>query len=131
MSTIQSRIQLKRDTTENWNANSNFIPLKGEMIIYTDRYQVTKSVAVRDAEGDPIFENGEKVMEDKVFDVPGLKIGDGLAYLIDLPFVDDELTEQLTDHIQNGEIHFTAKMNQEEKNNQIVEGETLLFTPFV
>ena len=40
--------------------------------------------------------------------IPGIKIGDGLAYLIDLPFTDSELI----DHINNTTIHVTA----EEKN---------------
>ena len=33
---LNTRIQLKRDTTENWNNAKGFIPLPGEIIIYTD-----------------------------------------------------------------------------------------------
>jgi len=36
MSTINTRIKLKRDTTANWNAARGFIPLEGEVIIYLD-----------------------------------------------------------------------------------------------
>ena len=32
----KGRIQHKHDTTENWNKAANFIPLQGEIIIYTD-----------------------------------------------------------------------------------------------
>lgn len=32
----KGRIQHKHDTTENWNKAENFIPLEGEIIIYTD-----------------------------------------------------------------------------------------------
>ena len=39
--TINTRIQLKRDITANWNNARGFIPLKGEVIIYED-YQVLK-----------------------------------------------------------------------------------------
>ena len=33
---IKTRIQNKNDTSENWAKAVNFIPLKGEIIIYTD-----------------------------------------------------------------------------------------------
>lgn len=33
--TIKTRIQLKNDTEENWNKAINFVPLKGEVIIYS------------------------------------------------------------------------------------------------
>ena len=38
-SKIDTRIQFKRDTTENWNNARGFIPLAGEVIVYTD-YEV-------------------------------------------------------------------------------------------
>ena len=34
--TIKARILAKRDTTANWNNASGFIPMLGEIIIYTD-----------------------------------------------------------------------------------------------
>ena len=42
--TINSRIQLKRDTTEHWNQASGFIPLPGEVIVYTDYESYQKEV---------------------------------------------------------------------------------------
>ena len=36
MSTINTRIQHKIDTAENWVKATNFYPLKGEIIIYSD-----------------------------------------------------------------------------------------------
>ena len=36
---IQTRIQNKNDTSENWAKAVNFIPLKGEIIIYNDTLQ--------------------------------------------------------------------------------------------
>lgn len=62
MATINTRIKLKRDTTAHWNAATGFIPLAGEVIIYTDYRS----------------ENGT--------DVPGMKVGDGQTYVQDLPF---------------------------------------------
>ena len=35
-SKINTRIQLKRDTTENWGKARGFVPLAGEIIVYTD-----------------------------------------------------------------------------------------------
>lgn len=34
---IKTRVQQKSDTSENWAKAVNFIPLKGELIIYTDK----------------------------------------------------------------------------------------------
>lgn len=95
MKTLETRIQSKRDTTANWNSRLNFIPLKGEIIIYTDREK---------------DENGN--------DVPGLKIGDGLAYCIDLPFVDAVLRQKLLDHLSDQEVHITQE-ERERWNNKI------------
>ena len=33
---INSRIQLKTDTSSNWSKATNFIPKKGEFIFYSD-----------------------------------------------------------------------------------------------
>jgi hypothetical protein len=104
--TITTRIKLKRDTTSNWNNAVGFIPLQGEVIIYTD-YQ-TKSWTVE--------EYGETVT--KTVNIPGLKIGDGLAYVQDLPFVDEELREKLMNHINNMDIHVTLA-DKEFWNNKV------------
>lgn len=54
LDTVNGRIKLKRDTTANWNAATGFVPLEGEVIIYTD-YQVTqKEVNNYDPEANPI-----------------------------------------------------------------------------
>lgn len=36
---IKTRIQNKNDTSENWAKTVNFVPLKGEIIIYNDTLQ--------------------------------------------------------------------------------------------
>lgn len=64
---IKSRIQLKNDTEENWNKAINFIPKKGELIIYN-------------------AESGENI-NDKARLFPRLKVGDGTTPVIDLPFI--------------------------------------------
>ena len=90
---IDSRIQLKRDTTENWNAARGMIPLAGEVIIYNDYKTIQKEI------------DGEL----KTVYVPGIKVGDGQAYVQDLPFVDDELRQIIMDHITNENIHVTLR----------------------
>ena len=89
--TINARIQLKRDTTANWNAARGFVPMAGEVIVYTDYSSYQKEV------------NGQI----KTILIPGIKIGDGGAYVQDLPFVDEDLRDTLMDHINNMDLHVT------------------------
>ncbi len=91
--TINTRIQHKRDTTKHWNAARGFIPKDGELIIYTD-YQIT----VKEIGG----------IKTEVY-VPGVKIGDGRAYVQDLPFVDEELRSRIIAHINNPNIHVSTQ----------------------
>lgn len=68
------------NTVSGWNAQTSLISEKNAIYVYTD-YDTD--------------ENGNVV--------PGIKIGDGLAYLIDMPFVDAVMQE----HMQNTVIHVT------------------------
>lgn len=68
-------------TTAGWNAQPTLISSKDTIYVYTD-YDTDES--------------GN--------DVPNIKIGDGLAYLIDLPFINAIEME----HINNSDIHVTA-----------------------
>ena len=110
---INSRVKHKTDTTANWNAAIGFIPLKGEIIVYSDRYSKTES-------GVTTYE-------------PGIKIGTGTAYVQDLTFIGDKEAKDLLDHIRNTSIHTseTEKAFWNDKLNvndeQEVHGETLLF----
>ena len=124
--TINSRIQLKRDTTANWNATQGFIPMPGEVIIYED-YE-TKTYTVE--------EYGETVT--KTIQIPNIKIGTGNAYVQDLAFVDEKTRDILIDHINNHDIHVTLqeklfwnnKVNIDDAYAQIhheLEDETLIF----
>lgn len=92
MSTVNGRIKFKRDTTANWNAARGMVPLEGELIVYLDYKTITKEV---DGVNQTVY-------------VPGIKIGDGAAYVQDLPFVDDEVRDTLMQHISNNDIHVTS-----------------------
>ena len=147
--TIKTRIQLKNDTETNWNKAINFVPLKGEIIIYSaDDSHPFSRIKVGDGittvinlpfinangingktiyadtiinwkanpsfipnKGDIIiFFDKTKIVEDgKEIDIPGFKIGDGKAYNIDLPFVGDDIVEQLLAHINDTVRHITAQ----------------------
>lgn len=95
--TVNTRIQLKRDTTENWNNAVGFIPLAGEVIVYTD-YE-TKTYQTE--------EYGETVT--KTVQIPNIKIGTGNAYIQDLAFVDEKTRDILMAHIQDHDIHVTLQ----------------------
>jgi len=72
MDRINTRIKLKRDTTKNWErVQATFIPLEGEMIIYTDY----REESYLDDKGEP-----------QTRYIPAIKIGTGNAYLGDLQF---------------------------------------------
>lgn len=115
MSVVNTRIKLKRDTTENWNNALGFIPLEGEVIVYED--YATKTYTIE--------ENGETVT--KTINIPNMKIGTGNAYVQDLPFVDEKVRELLTAHIANQDIHVTLgekafwnnKVNVDDADEQV------------
>lgn len=128
-STINARIQLKHDTTENWNKATSFIPKAGEVIIYDD-YEIKRYT---------VEEYGETI-EKTVF-IPNIKIGTGNAYVQDLAFVDEETRNILLEHINNQDVHVTLqekqfwnnKINIDDAYAQVyrrLEGETLIFNRF-
>jgi len=79
-------------TTEEWNARQSYVPEAGRIIVYSDR----------------------SVLDDK--NVPGIKIADGSAYVVDLPFVDEDVEAVLIEHIHNTEVHITDAERQRWNN---------------
>ena len=124
--TVNTRIQIKHDTTENWNNAVGFIPLPGEIIVYDD-YEV-KTYTVE--------EYGEMVTKTAL--IPNVKVGTGNAYVQDLAFVDEKTRDILMTHINDHDIHVTLqekifwnnKVNIDDAYAQIhqeLEDETLIF----
>lgn len=113
MTELKGRILATRDTTAHWNAKRRFIPLQGEIIIYTDHK------TIKDEHDNDVY-------------VPGVKIGDGNAYLVDLPFLVDEdvkeVIQMLRDHTENFDIHVTLedKAFWNNKLNYQIVGENLI-----
>ena len=123
--TINTRIQIKHDTTENWNNAFGFVPIPGEIIVYDD-YE-TKTYTVE--------EYGETVTKTAL--IPNIKVGTGNAYVQDLAFVDEKTRDILMAHIQNHDIHVTLqekvfwnnKINVDDAEEQVtgeLEDETLI-----
>lgn len=97
------------DTNENWNMYPNTVSIKDTIYIYTD-YQINS--------------------EGKY--VPGIKIGDGVTFIVDLPFIHDILNSQITNILAN----YCTVTNEEKKfwNDKMrcymddVDKEKLIFT---
>lgn len=75
---------IKCDTKENWDT-STYIPAKGEIIIYSD--------------------HKKKEVDGQMVNIPAIKIGSGNAYVQDLMFLNQDLSDALYDHIQNTVMH--------------------------
>ena len=100
-------------TTAEWNAAIGYVPVAGELIVYSD-YQ-------------SVEEDGETRY------IPGLKIGSGNAYVQDLAFVGERDAEILMAHIHDAILHTSVaeKAFWDNKLNvtdaQEVVEETLIF----
>lgn len=114
-------------TTAYWQAQdqSHFVPALGQIVVWTDHGTVTPAGS------------------ETPINVPGIKIGDGTTYNIDLPFVGDDVAAQLTalislqqtalaDHVNNQIVHITAaeraKWNNKITTSDTVSGDTLVLT---
>lgn len=84
----------KIGTTEYWDAQISYVPRSGEIIVYSDYYT----------------EDGQPV--------PAIKIGDGNAFVVDLPFLTDNTRSLLEDHIRNTVVHIT-QAERDSWNNKV------------
>ena len=106
---------VSENTTAGWNSNPQYIPKQGEICIYLDY------ATAQDDMGHTIT-------------YPGIKIGDGNSYLIDMPFVGAEtryiLLERLRQHEMNTDIHVTAAEKEfwNNKLNYNITDEELILT---
>lgn len=91
--------QVYYDTTYAWNTQTYLIAERATIYVYSD-YKV-----IYDDVGNPTY-------------VAGIKVGDGTSYLIDMPFVTDEMTTALLRHIANNQVHLTDA-EREFWNNKI------------
>ena len=163
--TVKARIQLKCDTEDHWNLAIHFVPLYGELIIYsadgahtfsrlkvgdgttpvtdlpftrtntsniffnTSEYWSTQGLTIPEKDTIMIYE--DEVSLPSGMKIPRMKIGDGKAYLVDLPFVGDDVLYKLNSHMSNKEIHITAAerafWNDKLNCNEELINDTLVF----
>ena len=79
------------ETTEYWNSQPHLISTRGRIYVYSDH-----------------------ATSDDGKDIPGVKVGDGTSYLIDMPFADEKYAKHLLD--------MTSHITQEERdawNNKV------------
>ena len=74
-------------TTAEWRAQPGFQPDRGTLVIWLDKTTVVSA--------DPLTSSDVSV------DIPGLKVGNGNAYNLYLPFVGDDRAEDLIKHIHS------------------------------
>lgn len=151
--TVKARIQLKYDTEAHWELARRFVPLRGEVIIYSpddtrrfcrlkvgdgttpvvdlpfisaenSAYVTSHTTAYWTTNATYIPNEGELIVYSD--GGPAMKIGDGTTYVADLPFVNGSFME----HINNAAIHISSA-DRNFWNNKIncedtVEQETLI-----
>lgn len=93
---VSQRYPMSEGTREYWDTHWDYVPRKGELVVYTD-YAET--------------ENGEGI--------PGFKWGDGMAYVADLPFSGTD--DLLKRHISDKSIHHTVEMSVSDKECLIIQ----------
>lgn len=99
-------------TKEEWNSDITFLSEKNVLYIYSN------------------FKIFSKNGQEEIY-LPGLKIGDGKSYLIDLPFLNDfdnNIEKVLLDHISNNSIHISDQQRSfwNNKLNYELQDETLI-----
>lgn len=77
-------------TTVEWNARRDYRPVEGMIVVYTDYKR----------EVDP--ETGQETL------IPNFKIGDGNTYLIDKPFIGDDIRKLLQSHMEDTGMHIQS-----------------------
>ena len=78
------------DTTANWNRQMSLIAEEGAIYIYSDYTSYSDEIG-------------------NTVSLAGIKIGDGKAYLADIPFVTDALTSFILEHVNNKDVHITPQ----------------------
>ena len=101
----ESQSQIFIDTTANWEKQTTLTSIRGAIYIYSDH------------------------QTDDGMDVPGFKVGDGLAYVVDLPFTDVKYSAHLADTVSH--ITSAERTAWNNKVSVVINGtapETLVFT---
>lgn len=87
------------DTKENWNRQTMLIARRKAIYVYSNYSYLEDEV-------------GNKTY------IPAIKVGDGTSYLIDMPFVSDDIRKKLIEHIAADGIHVTEE-DRRRWNNKV------------
>ena len=97
---IDSAAHIYYQTTAGWNEQPSLIAERGAIYVYSD--------------------HSSAIIDGQAKSVPGIKVGDGTSYLLDMPFLDSgsdgsgggstdqEVLDLLTEHINNTSIHVSS-----------------------
>ena len=110
MAEIKSRIISKHDIEANWLQAVNFVPKKGEHIVYDIEI---------DEQGNTLPLPAGRTVP---YDYERLKIGDGKTKVNDLPFIHNQPDWNQTDSAKSDYIKNKPDLNFLSKNNPNVEG---------
>ena len=80
--TINARLQQKHDFEKHWNLAEGFCPLNGEIIVYDIEVDEQGNV-LTDSNGNSVLPEGRT----EPYNYPRFKVGDGVRYVNDLPFL--------------------------------------------
>lgn len=89
-------------TTAYWNAQTGLVSEEGAIYIYSDASSVDGG-------------SGNTV------NIPGMKIGDGAAYVVDLPFMSGSDAAVVENHIADSDMH-TTSAEKDFWNNKVSAG---------
>lgn len=113
---LDVRLVQKHNTFAYWSSNSSFIPLEGEIIVYTDHKTTVNS-------------------DGQIINIPDFKVGDGVTAVGDLPFLTDDVQAQLDalaakldEHINDSDKHLAngERANWNKKVSCRIDGEQLI-----
>lgn len=91
-------------TTSHWKSEPLFVPDSKQLVVWTDKGTLLSTV----------HEDGiDKTLS---INVPGIKVGDGNAYNIDLPFVGDDVGSMLVQKLVEHEM-LTSHIKAEERQS--------------
>lgn len=96
--TVSSNGKIETKTTAGWNQTPTKISERNVMYIYSD-YRTAET-------------------EQGTINIPGIKVGDGTTYVVDLPFVANSLDDDFDSHINNNVVHITQE-EREFWNNKV------------
>lgn len=84
LSSILDSLKIENGTASYWQERRTYVPPKGTLVVFLDAKTIS---------------GGRTVSK--------LKIGDGKAYVVDLPYIDDDVMSKLNEHVTNPIIHVT------------------------